>query len=424
MNAHFRDAHLHLYAHGEQVTCVPLADCASLDECLQRLARRAEQLPPAEWVRAAGARVEAWPERRFPTAREIDKAVGNRPAFVRSFDLHACALSSELLARTGINRDTPDPQGGRILRDEQRHPTGVLLEAAAFLVRPAIPAPSPDERKETVRAALRDLLSHNIVEAHDMLAQPWLGPTLAQLIDERDHAASTIRFRLYAPLDDLEQFAADAPNWQRDNLTLDGGKIFLDGTLNSRTAYLLEPFTDPLPNLPRGERLFTDAALDAAIRRADSLNLPLAMHAIGDAAVRYALDAIERTSPRTRAFRIEHAQFIHEADIPRFPQLNVIASPQPCHLLCDVEALQRLTPHLIHRAFPLRDLLDAEADAGHAPGATVWFGSDTPVVPPAPADNLQAAIHRRRHDAPPALALAPEQAITTDQFLACSRPAR
>lgn len=420
----FRDAHLHLYAHGEQVTCVPLADCASLDDCLERLARRAEQVGPGEWVRAAGARVEAWPERRFPTAREIDKAVGARPAFVRSFDLHACALSGELLSRTGITRDTPDPEGGRILRDDRAEPTGVLLENAAFLVRPAIPTPSPTELKETVRAALRDLLAHNIVETHDMHAQEWLGPTLAALIDEGDHAASTMTFRLYAPLTDLRRAHDDAPNWTRDNLTLAGGKVFLDGTLNSRTAYLLEPFADPLPGLPRGERLYTDAALDDAIRLADSLRLPLAMHAIGDAAVRYGLDALERTSPRTHGFRIEHAQFVHERDVPRFTRLNVIASPQPCHLLCDVEALRRLTPHLIPRAFPIRDLLQAEAEAGRAPGEAVWFGSDTPVVSPAPADNLQAAVHRARRNDPTSSAISPEQSITTEQFLACSRPAR
>ncbi len=422
MRPPFRDAHLHLYAHGEQVTCVPLADCASLDECLNRLARRAEQLAPGEWVRAAGARVESWPEHRFPTAREIDHAVGSRPAFVRSFDLHACAVSSELLRRAGITRETPDPPGGRILRDAQGNPAGVLLETASALVRPAIPAPSPDELKETLRASIHSLHALGIVEAHEMLSQPWLGPTLARLIDEHDPVASVMRFRVYAPLDDLERFAQDASQWQRDNLTLAGGKIFLDGTLNSRTAHLLEPFADPLPGLPLGERLHTDDALDNAIRRADDLQLPLAMHAIGDAAVRQALDAIERVAPATPRFRIEHAEFIHPADIPRFARLNVIASPQPCHLLCDIEALHRLTPHLIPRAFPLRGLLEAEAEAGHAPGATVWFGSDTPVVPPDPADNVQAAVHRRRAGDAPHASINPAQAITIEQALACSRP--
>lgn len=424
MTTLFRDAHLHLYAHGEQVSCIPLADCASLDECLQRLAQQAEQLPPDQWVKAACARVEAWPEHRFPTAREIDGAVGRRPAFVRSFDLHACAVSSELLRLAGITRETPDPPGGRILRDDRGQPTGVLLETAAALVRPAIPTPSPDDLKTILRASIHDLRSHAIVEAHEMLAQPWLGPTLARLIDEADPVASAMRFLVYAPLDDLDRFVRDAADWQRENLKLAGGKIFLDGTLNSRTAYLLEPFTDPLPNLPRGERLFTPDALDAAIRKADALGLPLAMHAIGDGAVREALDALERVRPATSGFRIEHAEFVHPDDIPRFAALSVIASPQPCHLLCDVEALHRLTPHLIPRAFPLRALLEAEAAAGHAPGDTVWFGSDTPVVSPSPADNVQAAMHRRRAGDPPEAAITPEQAITREQALACSRPRR
>lgn len=418
----WRDAHLHLYAHGEQAMCVRLDDCPSLEACLRRLAGSAPETPPGGWVKAALARPAAWPERRFPTAREIDGAVGDRPAFVRSFDLHACAASSAALRLAGIDRHTPDPLGGRIERDARGEPTGVLIETASWLLRSAIPERSEDERREIVRGAIHDLYARGFGEVHDMLAQPWLGPTIASLIDEGDGATNAMRFLLYAPLEEIEAAWAASSAWERGNLRLGGGKVFLDGTLNSRTAWLLSGYAEPAhENSPRGAPLFTDDALDAAIRRADDRGFPLAMHAIGDGAVRQGLDALERVRPRSPGWRIEHCQFVHEADAPRFGRLGVIASPQPCHLLADVEALERFTPHLLGRAFPLRDLLDGARAAGRDPAELVWIGSDTPVVRPSVEDNVQASVERRRAGEAPGRAIGPDQAITRAEAEACMR---
>ena len=420
-----RDAHVHLYAYGLELSCVGMASCASAEECLHRIAAAAEGRAPGEWIACTGARVEGWREARWPTAREIDDAAGGRLCFVRSFDLHAVAAGAAALRLAGVEAATPDPAGpgkeGVIARDASGDPTGLLLEGACELLWRAMPQPTPQEFKERVRAALRDFRRRGFVEVHDMLSQRLLGPSIAALIDEGDEAALGVRVWLYPALDDVAWTLEHEESFARDTLRLAGGKIFLDGTLNSRTAWMLAPYPEPLPGLPHGKAMHGEEAIEAAVRRCDALGLPLAMHAIGDAAVRAGLGAIERASPDTAGFRIEHCQFVDEADVPRFADLGVIASLQPCHLLPDIEALRRRTPHRMGRAFPLRDLLDAARAAGLEPQDAVWFGSDAPVVEPDPADNAQAAAHRRRGGMPAEDAIAPEQAITEAEAWACMR---
>jgi predicted amidohydrolase YtcJ len=184
---------------------------------------------------------------------------------------------------------------------------------------------------------------------------------------------------------------------------------------------MLKPYPDPIPGHPRGTPMMTTEALEAAVSKCDILGLPAAIHAIGDGAVRAALDAIERVSPSAMGFRIEHCQFVDKADIPRFAHLGVVASLQPGHLLADVEALRRVTPHRMDRSFPLRELIDSANGAGFSPEEMVWLGSDTPVVRPDPEDNIQAAVERRRAGAPASESIAPEQAITRDEALVCMR---
>jgi hypothetical protein len=161
--------------------------------------------------------------------------------------------------------------------------------------------------------------------------------------------------------------------------------------------------------------MMTPAQIEDAVRACDAFALPIAAHAIGDASVRAVLDAIERVRPKARGQRIEHAELIDSADVPRFADLGVICSVQPCHLLADIEALTRLLPHRLDRVLPLRELIDA----GCAPGELLWFGSDTPIVRPDPEDSIQAATCRRRAGAPDSEAISPEQAITPPQAWSC-----
>lgn len=404
-----REAHAHLAALGREMAYVQLDDAQSGAEALARLARRAASTSEG-WIIGVGARPEGWPERTWPSRVAFDAALGARPAVMRCFDHHALLANSGALTRAGISSSTPDPAGGVIARDHRGEPTGVLLEHAAHLVWSKVPEPDSDTRRAHLRAALAHLDSHGFTEVHDLLSQPWLGPELAQL---HDAGELPLRVRLYPLAPDLGAVAASASAWERPGLSLAGSKIFVDGTLNSRTAWMLSPYADAEPGLERGKPMMTPAEICAAIAEADALGFPIAAHAIGDGAVRAVLDAVETVRPRARGTRIEHAEIIDEADVPRFPSLGVTCSVQPCHLLYDIEALTRSLPHRLGRVLPLRDLIGA----GLAPGETLLFGSDVPIVRADPLDSIQAAVHRGRPGSGPRIA--PEQALRDAEAWAC-----
>jgi predicted amidohydrolase YtcJ len=438
-----RDAHVHLLPLGQSLTHIDLSDTTTLDQALQRIALAAgaaraagptasPSAPSTPWLIASGFRAQATDQRRLPTRDELDQAGQGLPVLVNSFDLHAASVSSAILRAADLHERTPDPPGGTIGRDPATgRLNGYVAEAARFLIRAAEPPPTPAQRREHLRLALARLRARHIVEAHDMFATAELADLLLDL-DDRDALAHTVW--LYAVPDDLPALRARMAERTRDGRVSDSGrvvfaglKLFLDGTLNSRTASMLTPFRDPVPEHPRGMPLFTDAQLIAHFRGARAQGLGLAVHAIGDAAVRQALDCWAATLqteiaspplPFVPPLRIEHAQFVDPADVPRFAAMEVVASVQPCHLLTDIEALRRLTPHALDRAFPLRDLIDAARATGRAPGSLIWMGSDAPVVPAEPADNVQAATGRCRAGMDPAGAIAPAQAITAEQALA------
>jgi hypothetical protein len=332
-----------------------------------------------------------------------------------SFDHHAVFANSAALSRAGIHRGTPDPAGGIIERNPQGEPTGLLLEAAAFSTWSLAPEPPAEARADQISRALAHLSDLGFVEVHDLFAPPWLGPLLAELERDRPRA---MRIGLFVPLDEVESAARGRAAWETEELRLLGGKIFTDGTLNSRTAWMLEPFSDAPPGLEHGKPLMNAARIGDAIRRCGALGLGIAMHAIGDGAVRACLDGMQ-TAQRSgvqrsgQPVRIEHCELIDEADVPRFAELGAIASVQPCHLLADVEALRTGVANRLHRVMPWRDLLRA----GLIPGETILFGSDVPVVRANPGDSIRAAVERRRVGDGDPIAL--EQAITESEAWKC-----
>jgi len=414
-----REAHLHIDALGEELSCIDLSTCSSQRDCLDRLAFAVKETPHDRWLKAVGARVEAWQGDAWPSASDIAHAAGGRKTVIFSFDHHAIVASAGALQAAGITRETPDPPRGLIERDPSTgQPTGLLLEEACVPVYHAIPAPSDEQYLGFVRAALSALSRYGFVEAHDMLSTPRLAHALLELdrLGELD-----LSIRLHATRPHFDALAVAAPDWRTDRLRLAGLKVFTDGTLNSRTASMLTDYADPIPGRPRGTPLMSPEQIEEAVRHADSLGYPIAAHAIGDAAVRATLDAIERAGPSTLGQRIEHAQFIDEDDVPRFAGLGVIAGVQPSHLLTDIEAINRLMPHRAHRAFPLRDLIDAAASAGFDPPDLIYLGSDAPVVSPDPADTLHAAVTRRRPGMSETQSIAPNQAISPEQTLTLMR---
>lgn len=407
--ARLREAHAHLFQLGRSLDMIDLSACASDAEVLEAFAARAGERP-GEPLLAHGARPEAWERPEWPTLEAFDRVTGGVPAIAWCFDYHALMANSPMLRRAGIGPGTPDPAGGIIARDRGSRPSGVLYETAALVAWNAAPEPSEDARDALLAAALRSL--GQFAEVHDLKAQTWLGPALRRLIDRE---GLPVRIALFPLVEDLEEVAHAREGWETDRLRLGGGKIFVDGTLNSRTAWMLRPFADGRPEHPRGTPMMTPDQIENAVRRCDAMGLPLAAHAIGDGAVRAVLDAVERVRPRTPGFRIEHAEIIDEADVPRFAELGVIASVQPCHLLTDIEVLRRALPDRLDRVLPLRELIDA----GLTPGETLLFGSDVPIVRAEPEDSIQAATQRRRSDMDPALAIAPAQALTAAAAWRC-----
>lgn len=421
-----REAHAHIYSHGLAMRSLRLDNAASADDVLASVAARAAVKPShvGDWLLGGGIRVESWAKPLWPTRSQLDRVCPDRACVLWSFDSHALVCNTRAMEAAGLSDTSPDPVNGRIVRDQDGVPTGLMLEAAALQVWSALPEPSLDQRRQCVLDSLTDLRAHGFIEVHDMRAQDWLGHVLAELSDSGDLPA---KVWLYAPHDQIEEFDRGADDWQRDDLWLAGGKLFADGTLNSRTAWVLESYADPLPGLPNGQVMHNVESIAGAIVRCRELGLGLAVHAIGDGAVRAALDAYESCDADARldldaagmpTLRIEHAELIDQADVPRFAELGVVASVQPCHLLTDIEALRRSLPHRLDRVLPLRELIDA----GCTPGDLLWFGSDVPIVRPHPADSLQAAVERRRPGMPESEALGWSQRLTPTELWAGFEP--
>ena len=423
-----REAHAHVAAHGREMSQLNLVACPSRVECLDLLRQETARLDRSKepgWLVATGARVEAWAGAPggpvWPTMAELDAASPRRPCMVQSFDHHACAVNAAALAAAGFTSTSPDPAGGRLVRDAAGDFTGLLLESAYGAVRRAVPEPSREQWKEYLRAAMQDLSRHGFVEVHDLLSPRWLGPVLAEL-DAAGELPMSVW--LYPLVEDLGAVAASRNGWERGRVRLAGGKVFADGTLNSRTAWMLEPYADALPGMPHGQAMVSPVQLDAALERTSELGVGLAVHAIGDGAVRAVLDAfarshvtrLRRNSHGVReapgggvpALRVEHAELVDAADVPRFAELGVVCSVQPCHLLYDIEALTKGQPGRLDRVLPLREL----ERSGCRPGELMWFGSDVPIVRPHPEDSIRAAVKRRRADAPEGAAIGPGQAIS------------
>lgn len=422
-----REAHAHIPSHGHALITPRLDDCATLAECLERVRTAAAGRAPDDWVRLTNARPEAWPEQRWPTADELDIAADHRPCALMSFDHHSLAANHAAMTRARITPDRVFSIPGAVVTDPSTNrPTGLLLEDAAYAVWTARPEPTLDEHRAAVRRALDDFARLGFDEVHDLLTPDWLPTVLADL----DRAGQLpVAVHLYPPIDRLAHHAEHTRPALRaaPRVRLVGGKLFADGTLNSRTAFLLHPYRHPAAGIPPvGQALVSPARVQDCVRLTESLGLHLAVHAIGDGAVRLVLDAIEAASTNPSArHRIEHCELIDPADVPRFARLGVVCSVQPCHLLTDIEVLTRQLPHRLDHVLPLRALIDSGCTPlGPSRDGLLWFGSDAPIVRPDPDDSLFAAIHRRRPSQPPSAALAPHSAITPAEARACFGVAR
>jgi predicted amidohydrolase YtcJ len=389
------DAHIHLESLARMKIEVDLSASPSLEGALARVRRHAAALPAGAWVVGRGWYNDAWRDPRFPDRRSLDEAAGGRPAFLVRKDAHSAWVSSAALAAAGVERGTPDPDGGVIDRDAAGEATGILRENAIDLVRRRVPGPSHERLDAAMAATLRDLSRLGVTSVHSM------DRVAAHASLSRLHARRPLPVRVTwnlpaARLEHAERLGLRGGAGD-DRLRIWGVKAFLDGSLGSRTAQMLDG--SGVPVLPQDE-------LVELARRCAASDLSLCLHAIGDGAVRRALDALEPlagASPRWRP-RIEHAQCVDPADVPRFRRAGVVASMQPIHAVADRELADREWPGRVRHAYAWRPLQEA--------GAVLAFGSDAPVESADPLRGLDAATSwRRRAGWHPDLALTPAQAL-------------
>jgi predicted amidohydrolase YtcJ len=413
------DAHGHLLSLGEARRGLQLRDSADLAAALAMVKAHAAERPQAAWLTGGGWNQAVWKLGRFPTAAELDGAERARPVWLSRVDGHAGWANSRALQLAAITRATPDPVGGRIERDAQGDPTGVLVDAAMGLVERHIPEADAAELAAQLDTAERELLSLGITGVHDA----GISAAADALLRQRA-AAGSLKLGVYAMASGsdaalmarVHASSHPAPATAEGRYTLRSVKLFADGALGSRGAALLAAYDDA-PDT-RGLLFQPDAALQAQMRAAVRAGLQVNVHAIGDAGNRQALAGFEALrkefGARSTALRhrIEHAQVIARADLPRFAQAQVIASVQPTHATSDMNmAEDRVGPQRIQGAYAWQRLLKS--------GARLACGSDFPVEEPSPWAGLYAAITRTGADGKPAGGWHGEQALTPVQALDC-----
>jgi len=402
------DAHGHVIDLGFVATQVFLYDTQSLEQAQERIRSYAKANPDRAWLLGGGWNQVTWKLDRFPTASELDAAVSDRPAVLSRVDGHAEWLNTKALRAAGITRDTQDPVGGRIERNADGDPSGVLVDKAMDLAEHAVPKPTDADRRAAVTAALAHLNSVGLTSVGDA------GVTAAGIALYKDLAdQGLLTVRIYAMIADTgADFLALSKNgpligYGNDRLTVRAVKLFADGALGSRGAALLAPYSDQ-PN-QRGLLFMSDADMEGKMETAFRAGYQVNVHAIGDAANHQVLDSFEAaykiTGGRQLRNRIEHAQVVALSDIPRFKQLDLIASMQPTHATSDKNmAEDRVGKERIKGAYAWRSFLDQ--------GTRIAGGSDFPVESDNPFFGLHAAVTRTDHAGLPGGGWHPEQAMT------------
>lgn len=413
----FVDAHCHLLMTGQSLAKAQLRAASNLDDIGRELAAWQAANPSAPRVLGAGWQFSAVPG-GAPTAAMLDRFVADRPAYLEANDLHSSWVNSLALAELGITADTPDPVGGRIVRDAQRDATGHLLETASMeLVWQLLGRIDDTTRDQHLATVVAAYLRAGVTTAVDMA----LGEADRAAI-ERAERAGTLPLRVVAhwlirrtgdPADEIaqvERAAVIAARHQSDRFRIVGIKLITDGTIDGCTAAM----TDPYANGANGKAIWDVESLQPVVRRAHDLGLQIAIHAIGDRAVRNALGALEaaiRAGGREHRHRIEHLEYVDAADAALLGGLGVVASMQPVHV--DPAIMENwvtmLGDHRVDRGFAW-----PEYPAG---GAVLVFSTDTPTAPYEPLPNMYIATTRRSPSDPSLPAHRPDFAVPLDQAI-------
>jgi predicted amidohydrolase YtcJ len=435
----FNDAHIHLTEVGFQKLRVDLSGVRSLEEFRERIRRRVETAGPTEWILGSGWDETLWQVKELPSRWDLDEVTTDHPVYLDRTDGHVAVANTLALKIARVTLATKDPEGGEIGRDVSGQPNGVLRETARDLVTAIIPAPTPDKRREAIEAALQDIAQAGITSVQDNSDAEngeayWDDFHIFEQLEREGKL--TVRISEWLPFNaPVETLKARRAAHPHSDLMLRTGmlKAFLDGSLGSHTAAMLQPYADDPKNagLPRYEQ----AQLNEMAKERLQAGFQLGFHAIGDKAVEMALDAFAEAEKAAQAqnprpvspnngetktghrqnsgpdfrLRIEHVQVSNPTQVARFLQLKVIASMQPSHLLTDMHwATARLGSVRAAHAYAWAEFVNH--------GVTVAFGSDNPFGPLPPLLGLYAATTRKSEDGK--MEFHPEQKLTIEQALA------
>jgi predicted amidohydrolase YtcJ len=405
------DAHGHVTGLGLGLISLDVTGSHSLAEMQERLQTYAAANPGDGWIVGRGWNQELWPNKRFPTAADLDAVVSDRPVVLERVDGHAIVANSAALRIAEVNASTMDITGGRIERDAKGNPTGLLVDAATGLVQNRVPSPTRAQYDQALAKAQEAMLAVGLTAAADMgtSVEDWQA-----MEDAARFGRLNVRIMSYSSgLEPLARIAKNGPSpWLfADRLRLVGVKLYDDGALGSRGAWLKQPYADK-PDT-RGLMFNTDEQLRDLTSRAAAAGYQIAIHAIGDAAnaqVIAAYEALSKQYGRDRRWRIEHFQIADPADVSRLAPAGIIASMQPTHQTSDrLMAEARLGPDRLGGAYAWQSVLKS--------GARLAFGSDFPVESPNPFPGLAAAISRQDMEGQPPGGWLPAERVSFAQAL-------
>jgi hypothetical protein len=407
------DAHGHVAGLGSALAIVDLTGASSYDEIVARVAAKARTVQPGQWITGRGWDQNRWADTRFPTHEKLSAAVAENPVYLTRVDGHAGLANRKAMDAAGLSAATRDPEGGHVERAADGTPSGVFVDNAKRLVERVVPPPTRDELRRQVTNAIAEAQRWGLTGAHDAGASP----DVLDIYEELGRGGQ-LGFRMYAMIGDnaaaLDRWFARGPQsgLYGGTLWVRSVKLYIDGAMGSRGAVLLEPYSDDPKNT--GLHISPSAHILDVATRALKAGFQVNTHAIGDGGNREVLDAYEAALAAVptadHRFRIEHAQILHHADIPRFAKLGVIPSMQASHQTSDMYWIgSRLGVGRLLGAYPWRSLLNT--------GVVIPNGSDFPVEQVNPLISFHAAVSRQDADNWPPGGWYPEQRMTRDEAL-------